>query len=57
MRGGTPFRDAHEEVAGSVRDGTFEPAAPAPRPAPGPDGVSAALADARRRFGLESQAG
>ena len=25
VRRGVPFRDAHEQVAGSVRDGTFEP--------------------------------
>jgi argininosuccinate lyase len=28
---GVPFRDAHEQVAASVRDGTFEPPPPAPR--------------------------
>ena len=28
---GTPFRDAHEQVAASVRDGSFEAPAPAPR--------------------------
>src|SRR5213079_3677098 len=28
---GVPFRDAHEQVAASVRAGTFEPPAPAPR--------------------------
>ncbi len=31
VREGVPFRDAHEQVAGSVRDGTFEPPPPAPR--------------------------
>ncbi len=51
VRQGVPFRDAHEQVAASVRAGTFEPpAARAPRPAPGPDGVHAALADAKQRF-------
>jgi argininosuccinate lyase len=50
--GGVPFRDAHEQVAEQVRDGTFvPPAEPAPRPAPGPGGVAAALAEARERFG------
>ena len=49
---GVPFRDAHEQVAEQVRDGTFVPPAdPAPRPAPGPGGVRAALAEARERFG------
>jgi argininosuccinate lyase len=31
VRDGVPFRDAHEQVASSVRDGTFEPPPPAPR--------------------------
>jgi len=49
---GVPFRDAHERVATSVRAGTYEPpAAPAARGAPGPGGVTAALEEARRRFG------
>jgi argininosuccinate lyase len=48
---GVPFRDAHERVAASVRDGTFEPPVGAgARAAPGPGGVAAALEDARRRF-------
>jgi len=52
VREGVPFRDAHEQVAGAVREGSFEPPAhPAPRPAPGPGGVHEALADARRRLG------
>ena len=51
VRGGMPFRDAHEQVAAQVRDGTFEPPpAPAPRPAPGPGGFDAALIEARARF-------
>ena len=51
VRGGMPFRDAHEQVAAQVREGTFEPpAAPAPRPAPGPGGFAAALVEARSRF-------
>jgi len=50
--GGMPFRDAHELIAEQVRDGTFVPPAErAPRPAPGPDGVKQALAQARERFG------
>ncbi|MGZ8717134.1 MAG: argininosuccinate lyase [Gaiellaceae bacterium] len=31
VREGVPFRDAHEQVAASVREGTFVPPAPAPR--------------------------
>jgi argininosuccinate lyase len=48
---GMPFRDAHEEVATQVREGTFGGAELRPRPAPGPGGVHEALADARMRFG------
>jgi argininosuccinate lyase len=56
VRGGVPFRDAHEEVAGSVRAGTFEPTGTAQesieaRGAPGPGGVHDAIAAARKRFG------
>ena len=40
VRSGVPFRDAHEQVAASVRDGTFEPPAPAAPAAPGPGGVA-----------------
>ena len=50
VREGVPFRDAHERVAGSVRDGTFEAPEPTPRPAPGPGGVREAVADARSRL-------
>ena len=51
VRSGVPFRDAHEQVAASVRDGTFEkPAKAATRESPGPGGIHAALDDARRRF-------
>jgi argininosuccinate lyase len=46
VRHGVPFRDAHEQVAGSVRDGTFEPPPPAPRL---PD-VTAAVAAAKERW-------
>ena len=53
---GMPFRDAHEQVAASVRDGSFVAAGTAAesvaaRGAPGPGGVRDALAEARRRFG------
>ena len=56
VRGGIPFRDAHEQVATSVRDGTFEPTGTAEesieaRGAPGPGGVHEAIAAARKRFG------
>jgi argininosuccinate lyase len=56
VRGGVPFRDAHEQVATSVRDGTFEPTGTAEesveaRGAPGPGGVHEAIAGARKRFG------
>jgi argininosuccinate lyase len=48
---GTPFRDAHEQVAGEVREGTFAaPPSPAARPSPGPGGVRAALEEAHARF-------
>jgi argininosuccinate lyase len=48
---GIAFRDAHEQVAASVRDGSFDPPAEAAhRPAPGPGGVRAALAEAKSRF-------
>jgi argininosuccinate lyase len=51
VRKGTPFRDAHEEVAARLRDGIFrKPRTAATRPAPGPGGIREALADARRRF-------
>ncbi len=50
VRSGTPFREAHEQVARSVRDGTFEPPAAAGRAAPGPGGVRDAIAAARARL-------
>ena len=51
VRDGVPFRDAHEQVAASVRDGSFSPPAEASRrPAPGPGGIRAALDEARHRF-------
>ena len=46
VREGVPFRDAHEQVAASVRDGSFEPPPPAPRL---PD-VTAAVAAAKERW-------
>ena len=55
VRAGVPFRHAHEQVASAVRRGDY--VAPggaaeslAARPSPGPGGVPAALAEARRRF-------
>ena len=50
VREGVPFREAHERVAASVRDGTFQPPAAASRPAPGPGGVRDAVAAARARL-------
>jgi argininosuccinate lyase len=50
VREGIPFRDAHEQVAASVRDGSFAAPAAAPRPAPGPGGVREAVAAARDRL-------
>jgi argininosuccinate lyase len=48
---GMPFRDAHEHVAGQVRDGTFEaPGLPRARFPPGPADVYGAVAEARTRF-------
>jgi argininosuccinate lyase len=56
VRGGVPFRDAHEQVAAAVRDGTFAAGTTAAesvaaRSAPGPGSVHEALTAARRRFG------
>jgi argininosuccinate lyase len=55
VREGVPFREAHERVAGSVRDGSFTPAGSAAesvaaRAAPGPGGVQEAIAEARARL-------
>jgi argininosuccinate lyase len=48
---GIPFRDAHEHVAGQVRDGTFAAeGSRRPRVAPGPADVHAAVVEARARF-------
>ena len=49
MESGVPFRNAHEQIAGQVRAGTFEPVEPRPRLAPGPAEVAAAAAEARAR--------
>ena len=56
VRDGVPFREAHEQVAASVRDGTYGAAGDAAesvaaRDGIGPGGVRAAIADLRRRFG------
>ena len=51
VRDGMAFRDAHEQVAATVRDGSFEPPPEfAHRPAPGPGGVREAIADAKSRY-------
>ena len=47
VRDGVPFRDAHEQVAASVRAGTFE----APEPAPRIGDVAAAVRAAKERWG------
>jgi argininosuccinate lyase len=49
VESGVPFRDAHEQIAGQFRAGTFEPVEPRPRLAPGPAEVAAAAAEARAR--------
>ena len=46
VRDGLAFRDAHEQVAASVREGTFAPPAPSPRL---PD-VAKAVEEARTRW-------
>jgi argininosuccinate lyase len=50
---GMPFRDAHEQVATEVREGSFAGVQAAPRAAPGPGGVHEALAAARMRLGAK----
>ena len=50
VQGGMSFRDAHEQVAAAVRDGSYEPPAPALRGAPGPGGVRDAVSAARSRL-------
>ena len=53
VRGGVPFRDAHEQVSAEVRAGTFEPPTESPpRGAPGPADVRAAVGAARQRIGV-----
>ncbi len=56
VKGGVAFREAHEQVAASVRDGSYRPTGSAAesvaaRAAPGPGDVTSAIAVARRRFG------
>ena len=50
VREGVAFRDAHEQVAGAVRDGTFEAPEPTLRAAPGPGSVREAVKAARSRL-------
>ncbi len=55
VRAGVPFREAHEQVAASVRDGSFRSettaaASVAARRAPGPGGARAGIAAALQRF-------
>jgi argininosuccinate lyase len=53
VREGVPFRDAHEEIASQVREGTFErPPKPGTRVAPGPSDVAGAVDTARARLGV-----
>jgi argininosuccinate lyase len=47
VKEGVPFRDAHEQVAASVRAGTFE----APQPSPRIGDVAAAVRAAKERWG------
>ena len=48
---GVPFRDAHEQVAGAVREGTFDPDSTAAQSVAARLGdVRAAVAAARARF-------
>jgi hypothetical protein len=52
-----PFREAHEQVAASVRDGSFEAGSTAAesvaaRAAPGPGDVVEAITAARKRIGV-----
>ena len=55
VKGGLSFREAHEQVAASVRDGSYRPVGTAAesiaaRHAPGPADVTDAIVAARRRF-------
>ena len=53
VREGVPFRDAHEQVAAEVREGSFvAPEHVKPRFAPGPSSVVEAIAAARDRLRL-----
>ncbi len=50
---GVPFRDAHEQVASDVADGSFVPPdAPMPALSPGPHDVRQAIVAARERLGV-----
>ena len=52
VREGAPFREAHKDITAQIRAGTFEtPQEASPHPAPGPGGVTQALAAARDRLG------
>jgi argininosuccinate lyase len=56
VRAGTPFREAHEQVAAGVRDGSFSTRTTAgesvaARGGVGPGGVADAIVELRRRFG------
>ena len=48
--GGVPFRQAHEQVAAAIREGSFTAPSPGPRHAPGPAGVREALRETRLRL-------
>jgi argininosuccinate lyase len=52
VKAGTPFRDAHEQLAAEVRNGTYAPGERAPRPTPGPSGVGDALRAAKDRWAV-----
>jgi argininosuccinate lyase len=53
VRGGVPFRDAHERVAAEVRAQSFDPPPGSPeRVAPGPSDVAGAVAAAHERLGV-----
>ena len=55
---GVPFRDAHERVAGAVREGTFEPDTTAAESVAARLGdVHAAIAQARGRLGAAEEQG
>jgi argininosuccinate lyase len=51
---GVPFREAHGQIAESIREGLFEARDPSPRPTPGPGDVHQAIRDRRNRFAFGS---